>query len=273
MSMKSSLSEHWPEYLIEGTTLGAFMIVVGSLVTVFESPRSPIYKLIPSVALRVVLFARAIGMTLALVIQSPWGKRSGAHMNPAITLAFLQIKKIHPWDALFYVLAQTAGGTLGVVFVAVFIGGLFTDPPVQYAITVPGSAGEAALSGRDGDLVRSHGDYPDFHHIAPLDPLHCFSDRLPGGSIDHCGSTSFWSEHESCANVGVRDSWDEVAGHVDLSLGANVWNVDRRPTSFPYSRTQRPGVRKDAASARVSVHSLRLPPRLDGWGFCAGRGQ
>ena len=144
MPLKYSLREHWPEYLIEGSGLGAFMIVLGSLVTAFESPKSPIYRLIPSVALRVVPLALAIGISLALLIQSPWGKRSGAHMNPAITLAFLQLKKIHPWDALFYVLAQTAGGILGVAFVAFFLGDLFTDPPVQYAITVPGSPGEAA---------------------------------------------------------------------------------------------------------------------------------
>jgi aquaporin Z len=80
---------------------------------------------------------------LALLIHSPWGKRSGAHINPAVTLAFLRLKKIHPWDALFYVVAQLIGGVLGVMLVAWCVGSLFTDPPVHYAITVPGSAGEA----------------------------------------------------------------------------------------------------------------------------------
>ena len=50
-------------------------------------------------------------------------------MNPAITLAFLRLRKIHPWDALFFILAQAMGGTLGVVAVAFFAGTLFTDPP------------------------------------------------------------------------------------------------------------------------------------------------
>jgi aquaporin Z len=143
MSFKSSLSEHWPEYLIEGWALGCFMIAVGLLVTVFESPTSPVYACIRSAGLRVALLAGSIGMSLALVIQSPWGKRSGAHMNPAITLAFLWLRRIQPWDALFYVLAQISGGTFGVVLVAVFAGKLFTEPPIQYAITVPGSAGQA----------------------------------------------------------------------------------------------------------------------------------
>jgi aquaporin Z len=63
-------------------------------------------------------------------------------MNPAITLAFLRLHKIQPLDALFYVVAQTLGGTLGVVIAALTIGKLFTDPPVHYAATLPGPGGE-----------------------------------------------------------------------------------------------------------------------------------
>lgn len=144
MSMNSSLREHWPEYLIEVSLLGFFMVSVGVFDTVFESPRSFMYTCIPSNSLRIVLLATSVGLTLSVLIQSPWGKRSGAHMNPAITIAFLRLKKIHPWDALFYVFAQTMGGMLGIVLVAFVMGGLFTDPPISYAITVPGSAGEVA---------------------------------------------------------------------------------------------------------------------------------
>lgn len=141
-SLRSSIRKHWPEYLIEGGAVGCLMIAVGSFVTAFESPKSLLFASIPSVSLRSVLLALGVGMVLTLLIQSPWGKRSGAHMNPAITLAFLRLKRVHLWDAFFYVLAQIVGGTLGVVVVAGFVGRLFTDPPVRYAITVPGSAGE-----------------------------------------------------------------------------------------------------------------------------------
>jgi aquaporin Z len=138
-----ALRENWPEYLIEGWALGSLMISVGSFVTVFESPKSPVYALVPSTILRAVLLALAIGATITLLIQSPWGKRSGAHMNPAITLAFLRLKRIRPWDALFFILAQSIGGMLGVVVVIILGRHLFTDPPVRYAVTTPGSAGEA----------------------------------------------------------------------------------------------------------------------------------
>jgi aquaporin Z len=141
MSLRSALREHWPEYLIEGWALGCFMISIGVFVTVLISPMSPLYTRIPSLALRAVMLGLALGTTAIVLIHSPWGKRSGAHMNPAVTLAFLRAKKIHHWDALFYVIAQTIGGILGVIVVAFAMGDLFTSPPVSYAVTLPGPQG------------------------------------------------------------------------------------------------------------------------------------
>jgi aquaporin Z len=143
VSLQSALREHWPEYLIEGWALGCFMISAGVFVTALGSPLSPIYNLVPSATMRTVFLGMPMGATAILLIHSPWGKRSGAHMNPAITLAFLRLGKIHPWDAVFFIVAQAVGGTLGVVLVASALGRLFTDPPVSYAITVPGPKGAA----------------------------------------------------------------------------------------------------------------------------------
>ena len=141
MSLQSALREHWPEYLMEGWALGSFMVAVGVFATVLGSPGSLASHLVPSAIVRTVLLGLAMGVTAVLLIHSPWGKRSGAHMNPAVTLAFLRLGKIHRWDALFYIVAQTVGGTLGVVLVASVAGSLFTAPPVSYAVTVPGPSG------------------------------------------------------------------------------------------------------------------------------------
>jgi aquaporin Z len=153
MLLQSALREHWPEYLIEAWALGCFMISIGVFVTIFVSPMSPMYAWVPSLTLRAVMLGLALGATAIVLIHSPWGKRSGAHMNPAVTLAFLRVRKIHPWDALFYVIAQVVGGIIGVILVAFFVGRLFTDPPVNYAATLPGPWGasvafvaEAAIS-------------------------------------------------------------------------------------------------------------------------------
>ena len=55
-----------------------------------------------------------MGLALVTMIYSPWGRRSGTHLNPAITLAYLRLGKIGRWDALFYTLAQVAGGAVAV---------------------------------------------------------------------------------------------------------------------------------------------------------------
>jgi aquaporin Z len=65
-------------------------------------------------------------------------------MNPAVTLTFLRLGKIRPWDALFFVIAQVLGGIGGVLLVAALVGHAFTDPPVSYAATMPGCCGPAA---------------------------------------------------------------------------------------------------------------------------------
>jgi len=44
-------------------------------------------------------------------------RRSGGHLNPAVTLAFLVANKITVQRAAFYVVAQILGGLIGVAFV------------------------------------------------------------------------------------------------------------------------------------------------------------
>jgi aquaporin Z len=70
--------------------------------------------------------------------------RSGAHLNPAVTLSFLRLGKVAPADAAFYVMAQFAGGAAGTVLLAALFGERFTLPPISAIATLPGSRGEAA---------------------------------------------------------------------------------------------------------------------------------
>ncbi|MBI2373065.1 MAG: aquaporin [Deltaproteobacteria bacterium] len=132
---------HWPEYLIEGALLGALMITIGGLVTLFEYPGSAVHAALDSAALRRAFIGAGVGLAVTLLAYSPWGKRSGAHMNPAVTLAFLGLRKISRVDAAFYVAAQFAGGTLGVALAAAIFGAAFTEAPVEFAVTIPGEAG------------------------------------------------------------------------------------------------------------------------------------
>ncbi len=135
------LRDHWPEYLIEGWALGMFMISAGAFTIAFEASGSPLRVAIEDPDLRRVLIGVAMGLTAVALIYSPWGKRSGAHMNPAVTLTFLRLGKIGRADAVYYVAAQVVGGTAGVLVVALLAGPLFTEPPVNYVVTVPGAPG------------------------------------------------------------------------------------------------------------------------------------
>lgn len=141
-----ALAHHWPEYLIEAWGLGLFMISAGVFGTLLEYPGSPVHQAIGDATTRRVLMGVAMGLTAVGIIYSPWGQRSGAHLNPAVTLTFWRLGKVRGVDALFYVLAQFAGGMLGVVLVAQIIGHAFADQPVQFVVTTPGEAGwRAAL--------------------------------------------------------------------------------------------------------------------------------
>ncbi|MEO1131989.1 MAG: aquaporin [Cyanobacteria bacterium J06639_1] len=139
--MLTSLRSHWPEYLMEGAELGIFMAVAGSFATLFNAPVSPVVAVIPSSFLRSVMMGCTMGITAISVIYSPWGKRSGAHFNPAVTLAFYRLGKLQGWDALFYVLAQFVGGLAGILLVAAVLGEPFTSLPVHYIVTIPGAGG------------------------------------------------------------------------------------------------------------------------------------
>ncbi len=56
------------------------------------------------------------GLTLALFVYTI-GPISGCHINPAVTLGLLSVKKIAPYDALNYIIAQVLGA-FGAILVA-----------------------------------------------------------------------------------------------------------------------------------------------------------
>jgi aquaporin Z len=144
VSPSRALSEHWPEYLIEGWALGSFMLSAAFFTMLLEHPASPLNAALGNEHLRRALVGVAMGLTAVALIYSPWGKRSGAHMNPAVTLTFLRLGKVAPIDALFYVLAQFAGGLAGVLLAIALAGAAFTAPPVAFIATRPGAAGVGA---------------------------------------------------------------------------------------------------------------------------------
>src|SRR5262245_54432896 len=97
---------HWPEVLMEALGLGLFMVSAGVFGTVLESPASPVRAAIDDPLSRRAIMGSLMGLTAIGLIYSPWGRRSGAHINPAVTLTFLRLGRVKRTDALAYIAAQ-----------------------------------------------------------------------------------------------------------------------------------------------------------------------
>jgi aquaporin Z len=142
--MREALKNHWPEYVMEAAGLGIFMVSASVFTILLYHPGSPAIQALPEEFPRRILMGMAMGLTAIGIIYSPWGKQSGAHLNPAVTLTFFRLGKVAPWDAVFYIIAQFVGGVAGVALVAALAGHLLAHPSVNYVATLPGTGGPGA---------------------------------------------------------------------------------------------------------------------------------
>ncbi len=125
--------------------LGTALLLLGgsSAVCLDFGPHSPLRGLGSSV--RLLLTGLLFAGTGSLLAISPLGRRSGAHLNPVVTLAFWTQRKVHPHDLAGYVGGQLLGAVLGTAAVA----GLWGDEAraVHLGATAPGRGlnGPAAM--------------------------------------------------------------------------------------------------------------------------------
>jgi aquaporin Z len=138
---------------MEAAGLGLFMVSAGLFGTLLEYPQSPVHLAIADPFVRRTLMGAAMGLTAVGIIYSPWGKQSGAHINPATTLTFWCLGKVAGWDAVFYVGAQFVGGLAGVLLVAAILGDWFLLPPIVAVVTVPGAQGSSAAFAAEGAMT------------------------------------------------------------------------------------------------------------------------
>ncbi|HET6875440.1 MAG TPA: aquaporin [Acidimicrobiales bacterium] len=87
----------------------AFQLFVGfGAVAAFESARSPLRSDLPG-GVRLVVIGICFGLLAAAVATSPLGRRSGAHLNPAVTFGFFLRGHTSLRDSVGFGVAQTAG--------------------------------------------------------------------------------------------------------------------------------------------------------------------
>lgn len=139
MKMLESLKNHWLEYFCEALGLGVFMVSACVFSVILFHPNSAVINW--SLQLRLVLIGLAMGLTAIVIFKSPFGKLSGAHINPSVTFAFWRLGKVKTWDAVFYVLFQFIGAILGVWFSWLILGDWLADRAVNFAVTIPNQEG------------------------------------------------------------------------------------------------------------------------------------
>ena len=232
------MREHAAEYAIEALLLGLFMVSAGLVTTALEAPGSPLVAALPSGFARRALVGVGMGLTSVALVYSPLGGRSGAHMNPAVTLSYLRLGKIARSDALGYAAAQVLGGILGVALVALALGASFEDAPVSWVATRPGGHGTAVAFA--AEVAISFGMMTtailctSAPRLAPYTGLFCgalvalyiaFEAPLSGMSMNPARSLAsaffpgFWA-----------DLWVYVAGPLTgMLLAAELWGRARGP--------------------------------------------
>ena len=130
-----------PLFLAEGIGT-ALLLAFGLSFVIFDwGTGSPVAQLIPSEPLRRAVTGFLFGTTGCLVTISPVGKLSGAHINPAVSLAFWLRGKMKTGTMIGYIISQMIGAVIGCLPLL-----LWRDQglSVHYGITVPGESGVGA---------------------------------------------------------------------------------------------------------------------------------
>ncbi len=115
----------------------AILLFIGvSAISLDFGPGSPVARAVPSTSLRLLFTGMLFAGSGSLVAVSPLGRRSGAHLNPAVTFAFWLTRHVHPHDLGGYVCSQCLGALAGTFLAALAWNG--TAAAVGFARTVPG---------------------------------------------------------------------------------------------------------------------------------------
>lgn len=111
------------------------LFVVVSTVRWLMSPTSPVA--ITDIHLALAVVGLVVGVTLLSLIRSRWGRRSGAHLNPAVSIALWLMRAFPGRAVLPYTAAQLAGSFAGAALAGAVWGDSATTAPVRYAAVAP----------------------------------------------------------------------------------------------------------------------------------------
>jgi aquaporin Z len=118
----------------------ALLLFFGLSIVIFNwGEGSVVAKMIPSAFIRTILTGFMFGCVGCLVSLSFVGRISGAHINPAVSIAFWLRGKMKTNVMMGYIAGQMIGAAVG-CFPLLFIWGE-QGRSIQYGITLPGTGG------------------------------------------------------------------------------------------------------------------------------------
>src|SRR6185437_16721336 len=120
------------DYCYEALGLGIFMFSAGLFDAIIDHPDLFVRQHIHSALVRRFLIGLTMGITALFIFNAPFGKKSGAYINPAITLVQYRLGNIDKKDALFYSLFQFTGGSIGMYLIYLFLPHLISHPAINY---------------------------------------------------------------------------------------------------------------------------------------------
>jgi glycerol uptake facilitator-like aquaporin len=121
------------------------MLSMGLLFRWLFLPDAGLHSVFPSPAQRLAVDAVVSGLVVAMLIASPLGRISGAHMNPAVTVLMWAMRKVPGRRVLPYISAQLVGSVLGLLVARGLAGTAVTHPEVAYALLRPSATSSMFL--------------------------------------------------------------------------------------------------------------------------------
>jgi len=117
----------------------ALLLTIGLSVVIFNwGQGSVVARLIPDLQLRRAVTGFLFGCTGCLITLSPVGKISGAHINPAVSIAFYLRRKMKLQALIGYIISQMLGAVVGCVPLLLWH---TQGKSVGYGNTIPGVEG------------------------------------------------------------------------------------------------------------------------------------
>ncbi|WP_329221958.1 MIP/aquaporin family protein [Streptomyces microflavus] len=100
------------------------------------------------------LLGAGVGALLAALMVSAPGRRSGGHLNPAVTLALWRLGAFPGRDVVPYLVAQLSGSVVGTWLAGLVWGPVVSGPPVSHAVVRPGPGwGDGAVVAAEAGVL------------------------------------------------------------------------------------------------------------------------